>query len=319
MQESTDSTTAVQDGETLGGIELFLYAAGAFLALLGLAGAAMLIMHPPAETTGLPGWLLLLVWLIGGLGFAGGLIGLAVMLGRQRVLLIHSGGIPEQIARQEEMARLLAKMESLQGLLANPDRPLEVSATSDADLPTPSNFTPADSLPPAAPAETLPNDIESQSRRAADLIAASRFDDAVALVEGLLQKFPDHDGTRTLLTRVRQEAQSYHEEQCQRYYELIQEHALNRNWLAAVEAAHRLIHDFPDTKVADEAKVMMATLVDNARLQEVRDYREAIRDLLARGQFEELLKLANYILENYPETTLAEELRTKIPVWRDHS
>ncbi len=303
MQHPTESSTVIRDGETLGGLELFLYVAGVFVGLLGLTGAAMMAMDPPSATSALPGWLLLLVWLIGGLGLAGGLIGLAVMLGRQRALLLHSGGLSEQIARQEEMGRLLEEMETLQQLLINPDRTQPPPA---ADEPAPA--------PPAPKPASL--DIEDQSRRAADLMAASRFDDAVALVEGLLKKFPDHDGTRTLLTRVRHEAQTYHEEQCNRYYELIQEHALNRNWLAAVEAAHRLIHDFPDATQADEAKVMMPTLVDNARLQEVRDYRHSIRTLLMQQDFEELVKLAEYILDNYPETALAEELRTNLPRWR---
>jgi tetratricopeptide (TPR) repeat protein len=308
MKQPTDSSTVIHDGETLGGLELFLYVAGVFVGLLALTGAAMMVMSPPSVPSAFPGWLLLLVWLIGGLGLAGGLIGLAVMLGRQRALLLHSGGLSEQIARQEEMGRLLDEMETLQQLLINPDRTPPPPAADEPEPPAPV---------PAAPAPTpLPADIEAQSRRATDLMAASRFDDAVALVEGLLKKFPDHDDTRTLLARVRHEAQTYQEEQCNRYYELIQEHAQNRNWVAAVEAAHRLIHDFPDVQQADEAKVMMPTLVDNARLQEVRDYRHSIRTLLTQQDFEELVKLGEYILDNYPETALADELRTNLPRWR---
>lgn len=148
MQQATDPSAPVRDGETLGGLELFLYAAGVFVGLLGLTGAAIMVMNPPAAGSTLPGWLLLLAWLIGGLALAGGLIGLAVILGRQRVILLHSGGIPEQIARQEEMARLLMKLESLQSLLVNPDRPIDVSQTPAGDLPTPDKFTP-DPLPSA--------------------------------------------------------------------------------------------------------------------------------------------------------------------------
>jgi len=229
-------------------------------------------------------------------------------------LLTHSGGLLEQTERNEEFSRLLTGMETMQALLAQSQPPLEPSDEPTDDSPA---HAPVESA--TVSTETGDNSLENQTRLADDLIAASRFDDAVALVEGLLKKFPDHDSTRTLLSRVRHEAQTYHDEQCNRYYELIQEHAQNRNWVSAVQAAHRLIHDFPDSKESAEAQTMMPTLVDNARLQEVRDYREAIRDLLAHGKFADLVSLGETILENYPETALADELRTKLPLWRQQA
>jgi hypothetical protein len=58
---------------------------------------------------------------------------------------------------------------------------------------------------------------------------------------------------------------------------------------------------------------MMPTLVDNARLQEVRQLRDRFLEMIERRQYAEAVDLARHVVEHYPETAAAEELRDKMP------
>jgi hypothetical protein len=162
-------------------------------------------------------------------------------------------------------------------------------------------------------AAQLDEKIESQRQRACDLMAVARFDEAEAVAAELARQFPDAPDAGDLLSRVRRESQSYRQQQCERLFALIGEHAQDRQWTDALQAAHRLIEQFPDSDQADNARAMMDRLVDNARIQEVRAHRDEFLDLVDRHRYAEAAELARYVVENYPETAAAEELRTQLP------
>lgn len=162
-------------------------------------------------------------------------------------------------------------------------------------------------------AEQLDEQLEARRQRACDLMSVARFDEAEAVAAELARQFPDAPDAGDLLSRVRRESQSYRQQQCERLLTLIGEHAQDRQWTDALQAAHRLIEQFPDSPEATKARAMMDRLVDNARIQEVRAHRDEFLQLVDRHRYGEAAELARYVVENYPETAAAEELRTQLP------
>ena len=155
--------------------------------------------------------------------------------------------------------------------------------------------------------------MQEENQRASDLMAVARFEEAIGLAKNLQQQFPGTNEAEDLLQRVQREAQTFEAEQCRRLFEEINSAAEARQWKAALAAAHRLLENHTDSQEAQKARGMMPTLVDNARIEEVRELRDRILDMIERRRYSEAVDLADHVVENYPETTAAEELREQLP------
>ena len=150
-------------------------------------------------------------------------------------------------------------------------------------------------------------------------MAVSRFDEAVDLAKNLQDQFPALPEANKLLERVQYEAQTFTQEQCKRLYAEIQSAGEARLWKAALAAAHKLMEEFPDTPQAKQTRAIMPTIVDNTRIEEVREIRNRIVDMMERHRYSDALELANHVIENYPETAAADELRKQIVNLRELS
>jgi outer membrane protein assembly factor BamD (BamD/ComL family) len=154
--------------------------------------------------------------------------------------------------------------------------------------------------------------VQNQVRRASDLMAVARFDEAVEVAREIEEKHGEQPEVEGLLERVQREAEAYEVEQRTRLFSLITDHGESRQWKLALETAHRLLEKFPASDEAEQVRAMMHTLVDNARIEEVRGLRDRILDLMERRRYEEAVSLAKHVVNNYPETAAAEELRAKM-------
>lgn len=154
--------------------------------------------------------------------------------------------------------------------------------------------------------------VQQEVRRTADLMAVARFDEAIDVAREVEDKHGQQPEAQGLLQRVMQEAQTYELQQRRRLYTQINEQAEAREWKLALETAHRLLEKFPDSEQAGRVRNLMPTLVDNARIEEVRGLRDRILDLMERRRYAEAAQLAHHVIENYPETAAAEELRPKL-------
>ena len=159
--------------------------------------------------------------------------------------------------------------------------------------------------------------VDGQIQRATDLMSVSRFDEALNLAKELEERYPDEPQTRDLLQRVQREAGTFRNEQRRRLLALVNEHGQARQWRRALEAAHKLLNDYPDSDEADRVRAMMHTLVDNARIEEVRAQRDRFGDLMERRRYAEAVRLAEDIIQNYPESAAAEDLRAQLPRLRE--
>ena len=115
-----------------------------------------------------------------------------------------------------------------------------------------------------------------------------------------------------LLGRVRRERGAYEVEQRASLYRRIEQAAAERHWRAALKAMEELVAAFPSSPEADAARAQMPTVADNARLEEVRELRDRIADLIGRRRFAEAAELARDLIDRFPDTAAAEDLRKQL-------
>ncbi len=116
-----------------------------------------------------------------------------------------------------------------------------------------------------------------------------------------------------MLETVRREAGAFHAEQQSRLYNEIQRYTQARQWRKAIESARRLLEKYPASQEAQRIEATLSTIENNAKLEEIRDLRNRIRDLVARKRFAEAIEIAQDVVIRFPDAKIAAELRRQIP------
>jgi len=151
-------------------------------------------------------------------------------------------------------------------------------------------------------------EVQAVTRRAGDLMATGAFDQAEAEVLDMTQRYPDEPAAASLLDRVRREGRLFNEERQERMYGEVVGLAEARQWRQALGAAKRYVQAFPTGTGPDTVRAMLATIKDNARIEEVRELRDRIRDLIERRRYAEAVEYAHDVIKRFPDTLAAEEL-----------
>ena len=162
-------------------------------------------------------------------------------------------------------------------------------------------------------------ELTTVTTRTRDLIATGRFADALEMAEALAAKYAGDTEALELVEHVRREREAHEAEKVQRLFHQVEVLAENRQWKQAVEAARAFLDVYPDSAEADLVRATLPTLQDNARLAEVRQLRDRIRDLIARQEYREALALAETVVAEYPETAAARELKEQMPRLRERA
>jgi uncharacterized membrane protein YciS (DUF1049 family) len=160
-----------------------------------------------------------------------------------------------------------------------------------------------------ARAEGENRQIRHTRRKVEDLMSAGQFDQAGAHVEDLLFKHPASPDAISLLARVRREAEAFENERRQRVFGQLEKDATARHWRAALSAAETFLAAYASAPEADTVRAQLETIRSNARIEEVRELRDQIRDLINRRRFAEAAERARDVVERFPDTAAAAELR----------
>lgn len=155
-------------------------------------------------------------------------------------------------------------------------------------------------------------DIAEASAQAENLMSAGDFDESEAVAKGLLARYPDLEEAAALAERVRREREAFIAEQRLSMYQVVEHAASRRHWRAATEAAEVLLAAHPASPEADAVRAQMGAIRDNARLEEVRERRDRIKNLIERNRYAEAIELAQEVIESFPETAAAEDLRDQM-------
>ena len=144
--------------------------------------------------------------------------------------------------------------------------------------------------------------------KARDLMALGKFDDARDVAHGLLARHPHDPRAAALLESVKREAQAFTGQSKRRMYKELDRQVSDRRWRAALATARQFLQKH---ELSIEAKLVasqMPTLEDNARIEEVRDLRDGLRDCLERKRYAEALAIARDVVRRFPDTAAAAEL-----------
>ena len=163
-----------------------------------------------------------------------------------------------------------------------------------------------------ARAEAQAEDIRTSTQRAKDLMAVTSFGEAEKVAQDLLTKHPSAPDTIALLDSVRREREAFVTEAKRRAFEEVEKHAGARRWRQALSTAKRLLEAYPNSAEAEVVAARIPAMEDNARIEEVRELRDEIRDLLERRRFAKAVRVAEVVIRQYPETKAASELREQL-------
>ncbi|HUT60514.1 MAG TPA: hypothetical protein VNA25_21940 [Phycisphaerae bacterium] len=150
-----------------------------------------------------------------------------------------------------------------------------------------------------------------------DLMALAKFDEARRVAQALAAKYPGSADAAALLARVSREGQTFLTEQCRRLYADVERHAEQRRWRSALTSARLLLSEYGDSSEAQIVSMQLATLEENARIEEVRDLRDRIREYIERRRFAEAVRIAESLVERFPDTAAATELTRQLPRLRE--
>ena len=159
--------------------------------------------------------------------------------------------------------------------------------------------------------------VERETRRAEDLMSAAAFGEALKAAQELTACYPSSSEAAALLARVQREAAAFEIEQRRRLYNEIQRSAEGRQWRSALAAARRLAQEYPASPEAQALAGQMRTLEENARIEEVRQLRDQIRQFIERRRYAHAVEIAEDLIRRFPDTQAAAELREQIDRLRD--
>ena len=223
------------------------------------------------------------------------------------------GEISDVSALADEEEPAVAEPEPLVSVTAGPEEaddgiPVAEKADEDEDDP-PEEAEAADE---AEAGKDVAEDVVACRRQVEDLMALAHFDEAVAAAEELVESYPNSEKAADLWARVLRESDAYHRDMRHRMQKDVQHFSETRVWRRALAAAEKLIEAYPDSPEATQLSRQMQTLRDNSRIEEVRELRDQIRDMLERRRYAEAVKVAEEVMDRYPETQAAAELRGEI-------
>jgi len=141
-----------------------------------------------------------------------------------------------------------------------------------------------------------------------ELMSMAAFDEAIAAADHLARQLPDSDQATELLAHVRREADTFAAQQRQKLYMQVARATEMHHWRDALAAARQLALTYPASAEAGEVVAQMDLLTENARIEEVRDRRDRIAELLQRHRYRLAVELAEDVVAHYPDTQAAKEL-----------
>ncbi len=178
--------------------------------------------------------------------------------------------------------------------------------------PESSSEAPADPAPESVLLDDGDGSVETAIGHVEELMSLGMFADAAKMADRLALRYPRDPTAQELLARVHREADAFGRQQQQRLFDEIDKACVAREWGAALTAARKLTAQFPDSPQAKDVGERMATLTQNARIEEVRQLRDNIRDLIERRRYGDAVAVAEDVLARFADTQAAAELRDQM-------
>lgn len=157
------------------------------------------------------------------------------------------------------------------------------------------------------------HDMDAGERQIADLTALGAWDRVEEVVKELLERHPDSVKAIELAHKLREQRNQAEAEQRAKLMAQAQNAANDRDWDLAVNAASSLIQRFPQSPEAQALRMQLPVLRENSQIKERQRMENEIRELIKASRFEDALRLAHELIDQYPASPQAEVLRDQLP------
>lgn len=155
-------------------------------------------------------------------------------------------------------------------------------------------------------------EIRQGSEQIQDLLGLGQFEDAENLARELTQKYPTAQEPARWLDRVQEERQEFEKQHRQELHDQIQNYVSSKDWISALESAHRFLETYPSGEDSDAIRQQTATLEANAEIQTRQKIENQYKDYLGQQKYWEALSLARHLISEYPLSPQANALRDQI-------
>ena len=162
-------------------------------------------------------------------------------------------------------------------------------------------------------AQVEARDIAAAERQVEDLTALGAWDRVAEVIKELLERHPDAPRALELAQGLRAQRHKAESEQRARLMAQAQEATNQREWRAALTAATTLIQRYPKSPEAQALRIQLPTLQENAEIQMRQAAEAEIRGLIKAHRFDEALRKANELIQQYPASPQASVLREQLP------
>jgi len=157
------------------------------------------------------------------------------------------------------------------------------------------------------------------TRQVHDLLALSRYSEALAAIMQFLEQFPAHTDGQQLALRIKQEQAIYVENTSSRLYDEIKSAVENRKWRTALDGIQNFLERFPDHPRANKIRQQIRVIQKNAEIEERHEQEHRIRELINSRQWGEAADLSEDLLQRFPDSPQAAYLTELLPKLRERS
>lgn len=149
--------------------------------------------------------------------------------------------------------------------------------------------------------------------RVEDLMAIGSWDRARMLASQFVQNYPENRAAAELLEKLEHDAEIARDAAVQRLYQEIKSDIDRRHWRRALAGAQKLMEQSPGHRRAAAIREQLATIAENAEIEQRQEMERHIQELLRAKQFAEAIDLAEQLLDRFPASPQAESLQQLLP------
>ncbi len=156
-------------------------------------------------------------------------------------------------------------------------------------------------------------DVEVAERQIDDLKALGAWERVGEVCNDLLHRHPQSQRVLGLVQKVRAQKSTMDAQARARLMAEAQDASNKREWRTALGVANQLIQRFPRTPEAQALLLQLPILRENAEIQERQRVEHEFRDALKDHRYQDALRAARELIDQYPNSPQAEFLRQQIP------
>ena len=132
---------------------------------------------------------------------------------------------------------------------------------------------------------------------------------ALEMARSLAEQFPENPEASRLPETVRLEQEASRRQEQQRLYREIEHLVARKHWRQALRAAETLLENHPESLEANTLRQQLDELRTNAAIAERKEWETRIADHIKTGRHREAYDLAVELMEKYPDSPQAAEIR----------